>query len=171
MIVFLYLLNPEFGISLNRSLDMIKSGSAKGLMMIYYQFGNLAFLFAALTYCLQVLALVFHNNAVQMACTGLFQPLSAKLALTLGGMMALLLAYGFSAGLTRILMISKPLKTRIERWQHFHLKYEYYWVGLIAAVMTAQPGPLYALIYFIGFLNIDLRKIVPAAVVLMLVFL
>ena len=69
MVVFLYWLAPEFSVSFNRSLEMMKSGSEKGLMMIYYQFDNLAFLFAAfyLMPC-NYLIMVIHNTSVITAC-------------------------------------------------------------------------------------------------------
>lgn len=171
MIVFLYLLVPEFGISLNRSFEMMKSGSEKGLMMIFYQFDSLAFLFAAFTYALQLLTLLFHNDSVIAACYGLFEPLSAKLILTCGGSLAMLTAYGLSLGLTQLLMRFQLLAGLLSRWQTFHQKYEYFWAGMIGMIMTVLPGPQYALIYCLGFLKLDMRKILPAAIVMMLIFL
>lgn len=160
MMVFLYFLTPELAVSINRSLEMIKSGSAKGLMMIYYQFGNLAFLFALLTQLIQQLALVFDNASVAEAVYGFFDPLSAKALLVFGGLLGSVIAYGIGNGLRGSLL--KTLK--------LSQKAEYALSALLLAALGLGPGLIYLCFYGAGFLRLDVKKVLAASTLGLLIF-
>lgn len=103
MIVLLYVIDPELAVSINRSLEMIKSGSTKGLMMIWYPYGDFAFSMAGLSWAMQLMICVFNNTAVSEACYGLFDSYSAKLILAIFGMIAMMCCYALGNGLRVII--------------------------------------------------------------------
>jgi hypothetical protein len=169
MIVLLYLLIPDFGISLNRSLEMIKSGSDKGLMMIYYQFGGIAFLFASLTYAIQLLSVSFDNSAVSMACYGFFSATSAKGILVFGGLLAATIAYGIGNALVIPFEHIRGLSHLRKTMKPLIKKSEYICLGVILATMTLNAGGWYLVLYAAGVIRLDYRKVLAFAAIGLLI--
>lgn len=170
MIVLLYVLVPTLAISINRSLEMMSTGSAKGLMMIYYQYGAWAFLFAGLTHMIQVLGVVFKGSVVSEACYGLFSPLSAKAILLISGLMAVTFAYGLGNSIRRGMMGLKSLKPWTEKLPKLKGKLEYGALVLVFACIALGPGLMSLLLYGFGLIRLDYKKVLVVSTLGFIIF-
>ena len=170
MMVLLYLLQPETAVSIDRSIEMIHSGSAKGLMIIYYQYGAWAFLFAGLTHVIQILGLIFHNDSVSEACYGLFHLISAKGILVFSGLIAVALAY--ETGRTLAYLLSRVPAMRIP-YDKGHIKSKPIELGLMMLAVAASafgPGLIGLTFYGFGFIQADYKKIMLASLLGLMIF-
>ncbi len=159
MIVLLYILRPDVGISINRFMEMTLSGSAKGLMMIYYQCGNFAWAMAGLNHIVQMISLIMDKQPVQEAIYGLFSPMSSKAIFVLSGIVAVWILYGVGSFLRSFCFISSFLKNLWQNSTEFIKKYEYI-CGILALASAIIGQGLVVLVFVVlGFLGVDYRKI------------
>lgn len=170
MVVLLYVLVPTLAISINRSLEMMSTGSAKGLMMIYYQYGAWAFLFAGLTHMIQILGVVFKGSVVSVACYGLFSPLSAKVILLISGLMAVTFAYGLGNSIRRGIMGLKSLKPWTQKLPTLKGKLEYALLALLFACIAVGPGFMSLLLYGFGMIHLDYKKVMLVSALGFIIF-
>lgn len=165
MIVLLYGLLPSFAVSVNRLLEMTTSGSAKGLMMTYYQYGDLAWAIGGLNRIIQMLSLVMEKSVVMEACNGLFSPISAKAILVVSSLVAVWMAYGIGALLRTGLCLNNRLKNWGEKCFSIAKKYENMSMVLVCLAAFMGQGIGIAILYIIGVLKLDFRKVSAAALI------
>lgn len=170
MIVLLYLLQPATAVSIDRSIEMIHSGSAKGLMIIYYQYGTWAFLFAGLTHVIQILSAVFDNASVSEACYGLFNVISAKGILVVSGLIAVTLAYEIGRGLAFLLSRGTALKAVLDKALNKSKPIEIGLLMLAVAASAFGPGLISLSFYGFGFIQMDYKKIIVASLLGLMIF-
>lgn len=165
MIVLLYLLRPELGVSINRLMEMTLSGSAKGLMMIYYQYGDFAWAMAGLNHMVQMMSLVMDKEPVKEAIYGLFSPMSGRILFTLSGLTAVWVLYGIGSLLRGCLLLSGFLKNLWLKSTVVIKKYEF--VGGLLALGSGFIGQGVVALVFIalGFLGVDYRKILAFSLI------
>lgn len=170
MVVLLYVFVPTLAISINRSLEMMSTGSAKGLMMIYYQYGAWAFLFAGLTHMIQILGVVFNGSVVSVACYGLFSPLSAKAILLISGLMAVTFAYGLGNSISHVILGLKSIKPWTEKLPTLKGKLEYGALALVFACIAVGPGLMSLLLYGFGMIRLDYKKVLAVSALGFIIF-
>lgn len=165
MIVLLYLLRPELGISINRLMEMTLSGSAKGLMMIYYQYGDFAWAMAGLNHMVQMMSLVMDKEPVKEAIYGLFSPMSGKILFTLSGLTAVWVLYGIGSLFRGCVLLSGFLKNLWLKSTVVIKKYEI--VGGLLALGSGFIGQGVVALVFIalGLLGVDYRKILAFSLI------
>lgn len=170
MIVLLYLLQPATAVSIDRSIEMIHSGSAKGLMIIYYQYGAWAFLFAGLTQVIQILGVVFDNASVSEACYGLFNVISAKGILVIGGLIAVTIAYEIGRGLAFLLSRGTALKVIFDKGFEKNKPIEIGLMMLAVAASAFGPGLISLSFYGFGLIQMDYKKVMMASLLGLMIF-
>lgn len=171
VIVLLYILLPELAISINRLMEMTLSGSEKGLMMIYYQGGDLAWAMAGLNHILQLLSMVVEKSAVLDATKLFFSPMSAQAIWILSGLIGIFTLYGIGS-LIRVFLLKSQLfapfwsRTMKALERPYFVKkikiinlYELMGSVLTLCIAAMGQGLILGAVVIFGFLGLDYKKV------------
>lgn len=147
LIGILYFISSDVALTLNKSFEMLNTGNAKGLRMLYYKFGSGAYMMAIIVSAIQFLVPAFPKDPVILAGTAYFGDSAGILSVVAGASLAAAYVYAIGRAVSYILRFGKKTET-LDKY-----------MPPLAFVFQLMPKGLPSLIgYAAGFLSADFKK-------------
>lgn len=152
ILAFIYLFNPSVKITVNRTMEMIFTADAKGMVMYYYEFTDFSYIFSILVSALQMLVPPLAKLTVINANIKFF-----------GGIVALILSLaGMIIGLTYAYAIGRSLSTvTFGKFINRDL-FNKYSFPVVLVLSIVWSWPFIFIGYICGLLLIDFKKFFSA---------